>query len=112
MSGIKDTSILERWWGGPDYDKMRGITGHARMIAFCARFKSELGYKHAYGWPIYSRKVGGRVMYHMIHATDHDEGPLLMNRAYLNALKRREPLERLQKDLAEIWGDTGSGEKH
>jgi hypothetical protein len=50
-------------------------------------------------------------MYHMIHATDHDEGPQLMNRAYLNALKRREPVDRLQKDLAELWGNTGSGEK-
>jgi three-Cys-motif partner protein len=111
MSGIKDTSILERWWGGSDYGTMEGISGHARMHAFCERFKSELGYKHAFGWPIHSKKVGGRVMYHMIHATDHDEGPLLMNRAYLNALKRREPIDRLQRDLKEIWGNTGSGEK-
>jgi hypothetical protein len=73
--------------------------------------KSELGYKHAHGWQIFSREVGGKVMYHMIHATDHDEGPRLMNRAYLNALKRREPVERLQKDLADIWGNTGSGTK-
>jgi hypothetical protein len=50
-------------------------------------------------------------MYHMIHATDHDEGPRLMNRAYRNALKDRESLRRLQRDLQEIWGNTGSGEK-
>lgn len=73
--------------------------------------KSELGHKHAHGWQIFSREVGGRVMYHMIHATDHDEGPRLMNRAYLNALKRREPIEPLQKDLAEIWGNTDSCDK-
>lgn len=105
MSGIKDRSILERWWGRSDFDKLKGISGQERMSLFCDRFKSELGYKHAHGWQIFDReKVGGRVMYHMIHATDHDEGPRLMNRAYLNALKRREPIERLQRDLAEIWG--------
>jgi hypothetical protein len=71
--------------------------------------KTELGYKHAYGWQIFSRNVGGKVLYHMIHATDHDEGPLLMNCAYRNALKRREPTDRLQRDLAEIWGDAGIG---
>jgi hypothetical protein len=42
-------------------------------------------------------------MYHMIHATDHDEGPRLMDRAYLNALKRREPIELLQRSFDELW---------
>ena len=50
-------------------------------------------------------------MYHMIHASDHDEAPRIMNRAYRNALKDRESLRRLQKDLQEIWGNTGSGER-
>ena len=27
-------------------------------------------------------------MYHMIHATDHDEAPKLMNRAYFNESAR------------------------
>lgn len=111
MSGIKDNSILEKWWGRPDYGSLRGLSGHERMLQFCDRMKSELGYKHVHGWQIFSEEIGGKVMYHMIHATDHDEGPRLMNRAYLNALKRREPIGKLQKDLAEIWGDTGRGEK-
>jgi three-Cys-motif partner protein len=111
MSGVKDMSILKRWWGDSDFVKLKGMSGHDRMLLFCDRMKSELGYKHAHGWQIFSREVGGRVMYHMIHATDHDEGPKLMNRAYLNALKRREPIGRLQKDLAELWGNTGFGDK-
>jgi three-Cys-motif partner protein len=111
MSGVKDMSILQRWWGRSDFEKLKGMSGHDRMLLFCDRMKSELGYKHAHGWQIFSREVGGKVMYHMIHATDHDEGPKLMNRAYLNALKRREPIGRLQKDLAELWGNTGSGDK-
>lgn len=111
MAGVKDKSILERWWGRGDYAKLQGMPSRDRMLLFCERIKSELGYKHAYGWEIYSREIGGRVMYHMIHATDHDEGPRLMNRAYRNALKSRESIARLQKDLEEIWGGTGSGEK-
>jgi three-Cys-motif partner protein len=111
MAGVKDKSILERWWGCADYAKLQGMPSRDRMLLFCERMKSELGYKHAYGWEIYSREIGGRVMYHMIHATDHDEGPRLMNRAYRNALKSRESIARLQKDLQEIWGHTGSGEK-
>ena len=111
MAGVKDKSILERWWGRGDYAKLQGMPSRDRMLLFCERIKSELGYKHAYGWEIYSREIGGRVMYHMIHATDHDEGPRLMNRAYRNALKSRESIARLQKDLEEIWGETGSGEK-
>jgi three-Cys-motif partner protein len=111
MSGIKNKSILEKWWGRPDYEKLQSMHAHDRMRLFCDRMKAELGYKHVYGWEIYSREKGGKVMYHMIHATDHDEGPRLMNRAYRNALKDRESLRRLQRDLQEIWGNTGSGEK-
>jgi hypothetical protein len=67
--------------------------------------------KHAYRWDIYSKEKGGKVMYHMIHATDHDEGPKIMNRAYRNALNDREGLRRLQKDLSDLWGNSGSGVK-
>jgi len=111
MSGVKNKAILERWWGRPDHAILKKMSGHDRMVLFCERFRSELGYKHAHGWQIFSRARGGRVMYHMIHATDHDEGPRLMNRAYNNALKRREPVDKLQRDLKELWGDTGRGEK-
>ncbi len=111
MAGIKDKSVLERWWGRADYEQLQGMQSRQRMQLFCDRFKSELGYKHAYGWEIYSKEVGGRVMYHMIHASDHHEAPRLMNRAYRNALKERESLRRLQKDLQEIWGDSGRGDK-
>ncbi len=83
------------------------MPAHERMVLFCDRMTTELGYKHAYGWQIFSRQVGGKVMYHMIHATDHDEGPRLMNRAYRNALKRREPADLLQRSLEEIWGAPG-----
>jgi hypothetical protein len=49
---------------------------------FCERFTNDLGYRYAHGWPIYERGEGRRVMYYMVHATDHQEAPKLMNRAY------------------------------
>jgi hypothetical protein len=42
-------------------------------------------------------------MYHMIHATDHPEAPRLMNRAYFNATKAREPLQKLQLELTSLF---------
>ncbi len=87
------------------------MNARARLDLICGRFRSELGYKHVYAWPIYSREKGGRVLYHMIHATDHDEAPKIMNRAYRNAVNDRAELKRLQSDLSELWGQSGSGEK-
>jgi three-Cys-motif partner protein len=111
MKGVKNRSVLERWWGRSDYNRLQGMNSFDRMRLFCQRMKDELHYKHAYGWPIYSRERRGRVMYHMIHATDHDEGPKIMHRAYRNALKQREDVRRLQRDLSQLWGATGSGDK-
>jgi three-Cys-motif partner protein len=102
---------VRRWWGREDFRDLQGMNSHLRALLFCNRMKVELGYKHANPWPIYSKEKGGRVMYHMIHATDHDEAPKIMNRAYRNALNDRESLARLQKDLQELWGSTGSGDR-
>jgi three-Cys-motif partner protein len=112
---IKASSTNEdrvaKWWGRSDFRSLQGMNSHNRALLFCQRMKDELGYKHANPWPIYSKEVGGKVMYHMIHATDHDEAPKIMNRAYRNALNDREALKRLQQDLSELWGNTGFGEK-
>jgi three-Cys-motif partner protein len=111
VASTKHADRVERWWGRDDFAKIGTMNSHERALLVCDRMREELGYKHAFPWPIYSKEKGGRVMYHMIHATDHDEAPKIMNRAYRNALKNREELRRLQKDLSEIWGNTGSGEK-
>lgn len=111
ISALKNDGVLQRWWGRSDYLKLRQVSPFDRRQMFIGRMKDELGYKHVYAFPIYSKKDGGRVLYHMIHASDHDEAPKLMFRAYRNALSDREELKKLQHDLAEIWGNSGSGEK-
>ena len=99
----KNTAQLEKWWGNSDWRRLQGMNGYSRAELVARRFRDELQYKYCYAWPIYDRGSAGRVMYHMIHATDHDEAPKLMNRAYFNATKAREPLHKLQMDLAELW---------
>ena len=53
-----------------------------RRDAFVDRFKRELGYRSVKAWPIFGSLTGGALMYYMIHATDHEEAPKLMSRAY------------------------------
>jgi len=73
-----------------------------RVMKFCDRFTGELGYAHVTPWPIYSKETGGRVMYYMIHATDHDAAPLLMARAYRQAHEQRESERALQRSFEEL----------
>lgn len=84
ISGVKDESLLDRWWGNGDWRELKGTTqGQASHLAI-EKIKN-LGYRDVKGWPICSREEGaGRTMYHMIHATDHLEAPKLMFRAYRN----------------------------
>ena len=102
ISGLRDFSFAERWWGNEDWRALRHATNIQIVEMFCQRFKDELGYVFAHGWPIYDKHGSQRVMYHMVHATNHPEAPNLMARAYRNAIGRKEPLEQLQLEF-ESW---------
>jgi len=103
MAAQKDTSVIERWWGRSDWLSLRGMQKHERAAAFCERFKKDLGYAYAHAWPIFDRERGvGRIMYHLIHASDHPEAPYLMARAYRTATKALPPEKQLEMELAEL----------
>jgi three-Cys-motif partner protein len=88
---------LQKWWGNPNWIEILKSQGASRAQFVCNRFKSELGYKYAYPFPIYEKEnKGGKVMYYMIHASDHDEAPILMWRAYGKALEKKETDEQLE----------------
>ena len=53
-----------------------------------ARFSTELGYKYVMAWPIY-RGEGRRLMFHLIHASDHPRAMLLMRDAYRDEIGAR-----------------------
>ncbi len=85
IAALKDKSILTTWWGRDDWARLQKMSGQSCANEFCERFQKELGYKFAHAWPIFERQDGERVMYYMVHATDHEEAPNLMGRAYRGA---------------------------
>lgn len=99
----KNLHIPEQWWGNDQWKTLAGMDQWSRALLVCERFKNELGYKYAHPWAIYEKGSTGKIMFHMIHATDHDAAPKIMYRAYKNATKADEPTEILQRDLSELW---------
>lgn len=99
FSAIRNRDILDQWWGSTDWQHLGRMDVHERADLVCTRFRSELGYGSALAWPIYSRQTGGRIAYHMIHATDHEEAPKLMHRAYRCAVLPKETPEQLELEL-------------
>lgn len=97
----------EAFWGRPDWRDLQGLDSIRRAQLITARFRNELGYAWAYPYPIHSQQYGGRIMYHMIHATDHEEASKLMLRAYRKVCGDRD-WERTvtQHDMGELWGET------
>ena len=113
--------VIRRWWGRDDWDRLREMDSMGRAQWLCSRFRDELCYASVKAWPIYEHRSGGKIMYFMIHATDHPEAPKLMNRAYHRAVLPIEPMEQLTLDdllrvdvpqddaIAEPGSETDSG---
>ena len=99
IAAQRDTSVLETWWGGGDWKKLSQMKSVHRAMLFCERLKNEFGYKSVLSWPIFKSHEGTRVMYYMIHATDHPIAPNLMHRAYRNAVSEKEPPEQFVLEL-------------
>ena len=94
---------VKAWLGEDSYRSFRDLDTYGRVETFIAKFRGELGYRSVKAWPIYKQEGGhGVVMYYMIHATDHEEAPKLMYRAYRQAVRPPEPLEQLELALEGI----------
>ncbi len=95
LAGLKEKERLRAWWGRHDSEKLRSLDGDRRRDAFVERLK-ELKYPYVTPWPIFERERGHRIMYYMIHASDHPEAPRLMTRAYSRAVRHpKETYEQL-----------------
>jgi three-Cys-motif partner protein len=115
LAAVRDPKTIakvDRWWGRTDWRSLIRMNGTVRAKMVASRFEQELGYGRASPYAIHSERRGGRVMYHMIHATDHPEAPLLMVRAYRKVSGRSElhPSE-LQQDFEELWRDLQTEEE-
>jgi three-Cys-motif partner protein len=74
---------IDRWWGRKDWLNLLNLSRGERAELFRNRFLEELGYAHAFVWPIYERgNADSNAVYHMIHCTDHDIASDLMHKAY------------------------------
>ena len=99
----KNTEMIDRWWGRGDWQKVVEINCHERANLMCHRFREELGYVYAAQFPIYSGPRTRRVLYSMIHASDHPEAIPLMARAYKHAVEV-ESVEQLQLEFGGLHG--------
>ena len=98
VSGFKrdKDQRMEKWWGKSSWTELLKKKGAVRGQFVTDRFIKDLKYQYAYPFPIYQKPdLGGKIMYYMIHASDHKEAPTLMNRAYGKALDLKETPEQL-----------------
>lgn len=99
--------VMTKWWGRGDWKNFMDAGRQDRALILAGRFKEELGYKHAYHYPIFKDADSSLVMFYMIHATDHDAAPELMVRAYngiraLGEIVTQEEMEWAKDHFARI----------
>ena len=79
----KSRDRLRAWWGRESYyEDLRYVPGAERGQLVANRFQEELGYQFATPYAIYDPEHPSRVMFYMVHGTDHPRAPDLMRRAY------------------------------
>ncbi len=98
ISGTREKDKLSKWWGKADWTDLKYKTTWEIAELVRKRFEEELGYRFAAAYPIYDKNAKGKIMYYMIHASDHEEAPALMVRAHHKAV-RSLPRE-VQQELA------------
>lgn len=100
LSGFKDDKVPAAWWGKSDWHSLKRLSQSNLALAFTDRFQNELGYRFVKAWPIFKEEGGrGRVMFFMIHASDHPQAPILMRRAYENIVQPLEPEGQLKLEF-------------
>lgn len=113
LRSSKTPEALERirlWWGRDDWARVAAMARARRLEVMLDRFRRELGYRWVNPWPIYEERSGRRIMYYMIHATDHPLAPALMRRAYQSAVDPLEPAHQLTIELGAFGA--GGGHQH
>lgn len=87
FSGLRNVEIAQKWWGRSDWDKLAAMNCWDIAELVRKRFVDEFSYRVAAAYPIYDRDEGNRIMYYMVHASDHDDAPALMVRAHGKAVR-------------------------
>jgi three-Cys-motif partner protein len=87
ITAMHNKIILTRWWGNPEWTELmpKRVWEIAEVVR--QRFQNELGYRFSAAYPIFDKNAKGRIMYYMVHASDHEEAPALMVRAHHKAVR-------------------------
>lgn len=112
IAALKDPDTdLRKWWGNDDWQVLAKKPCAERGLYLAERFKKEFGYRYAYAFPIYQRDGvdAGKVMFWMLHASDHEEAPKLMMRAYNNVVAPFEPADQLLMELGGAEATVAAG---
>ena len=99
IAAIRKDETIQAWWGRDDWRKLRTMQPTDVLNEIEHRLKKELRYRSLKPRPIFSRKHGGRIMYYMVHATDHTDAPAQMSRAYELAVQREQTAQQLNLGL-------------
>jgi three-Cys-motif partner protein len=87
FSGLRKEEKARKWWGRSDWRDLLKMSTWDVAELVRKRFEEELGYRFAAAYPVFDRDNSNKVMYYMIHASDHDEAPALMVRAHHKAIR-------------------------
>jgi three-Cys-motif partner protein len=87
FSGLKNEETPVNWWGRSDWRDLLSLSCWSIAETVRKRFTDELGYKFSAAYPIFDRDEGNKIMYYMIHASDHEDAPALMVRAHSKAVR-------------------------
>lgn len=87
LSGIRHTEKMDKWWGNKSWHGLSDMASIEIAELVRSRFEKELKYRFVAAYPIYERSKGNRIMYYMVHASDHNEAPMLMVRAHHKAVR-------------------------
>lgn len=104
LSGFgPETDTPTLWWGDESWRDYLSESGEKLLIRMAEKFRDLLGYRFVKTYSIFEKEKGeGRIMFHMIHASDHPEAENLMVRAYKNVTQAPEDIEQLVLDLSGI----------
>lgn len=89
FSGIRDEKKMFKWWGRAGWRDLIDMGAYDIAELVRQRFHIELAYKHVAAYPIFDSRSSNKIMYYMIHASDHEEAPALMVRAHYKAVRSR-----------------------
>lgn len=87
FSGLRNEEVPLKWWGRADWKDLLSMNCWSIAETVRKRFTEELGYKFSAAYPIFDREEGNKIMYYMIHASDHEDAPALMVRAHGKAVR-------------------------